>query len=203
MEKRCNFCPKEFSTVSGKKKHEQLQHTLHNCGYCSAYFSRKPNKIKHEKEVHGAEKNSTKLEPNVHIDESPVIPTVHVEVNEIGERKRIKFVCQYCSQCFNQVAHLRRHQNNKHIPEKKQTYECKYCHKSFSTNYSRIRHEEEVHKVFHEQEDTLIKCIECNFIFSAVKYLREHRYYEHNEENLAFVQQFKTHSGMFFSPKKK
>ncbi|CAL4091104.1 unnamed protein product [Meganyctiphanes norvegica] len=137
----CDFCPKVFTQVSSKKRHEENKHinvggNIFECRYCGKGLSSKGNLVRHVNDAH-CNDNETEVQPVQGVDET-------LENSE-------NIFCSFCDQKFSNSSNKFRHERVKHFTTGMVSLKCSYCNIRLRCKANKIKHEQDVHGVDNEK----------------------------------------------------
>jgi len=182
----CDKCDKKFSKVTDVKRHEDAMHfgASHTCNLCGMKLSRISLK-QHMKTVHGSkvvaryecskcgEIFSKKSNYDRHLKvlrTCDICSDLFCSTKQVQKHKRENhsYSCCSCKKCFQDEAHLSRHQNVALKPDRTSKYNCVLCEARCCTLQDLQRHMN-----FHEKDP--IECEYCNKTFSTKWRLKVHK----------------------------
>uniref|UniRef100_A0A1I8NTI2 Protein krueppel n=1 Tax=Stomoxys calcitrans TaxID=35570 RepID=A0A1I8NTI2_STOCA len=165
----CPQCDNSYKTQWLRDNHVRIAHeTVKKCNLCQ-------KTLRGSLEIHQFHcQHVGDWECGTCKEKFPNTPHFRFRLHQRNHERNKSFNCRVCERSFTRKANLESHEKM-HKNEGKSLWNCDICKTNFLTNYDLRRHNYQQH-----DDESPVKCKDCNQGFSSIAFLQRHITQIHN-----------------------
>ncbi|XP_075156196.1 uncharacterized protein LOC142229522 [Haematobia irritans] len=165
----CPKCDNSYKTQRLRDNHIRLTHESgRKCNFCN-------KTLRSTVEIHQFHcQHIGDWECAICKEKFPQTPLFRFRLHGRVHERSKNFKCRICERTFTRKANFEAHERM-HSNEAKSQWHCEICKTNFLTNYDLRRHNYQ-----HHNDESPVKCKECNQGFSSIAFLQRHITQIHN-----------------------